>query len=115
VGNLGWDRTAFPTPEKMISDFANMGIQTIPVTQPFILSTSKRWQEAVDNKVLGKKADGDPRRFDFYFGNTGIIDVFDEHAQQWFWQAYERLFSQGVSGVWGHPTLAKRCRNRGAG
>jgi len=101
VGNLAWDRAAFPTPEKMISDFANMGIQTIPVTQPFVLSTSKRWQEAVDNKVLAKNADGDPRRFDFYFGNTGIIDVFDEHAQQWFWQAYERLFEQGVGGVWG--------------
>jgi len=101
VGNLQWDRSAFPTPEKMISDFAKKGIKTIPVTQPFVLSTSKRWQEAVDNEVLAKNADGNPRRFDFYFGNTGLIDVFDENARQWFWQAYARLFDQGAAGTWG--------------
>jgi oligosaccharide 4-alpha-D-glucosyltransferase len=101
VGNLDWDRAAFPTAETMISDFAAQGIKTIPVTQPFVLSTSKRWQEAVDNKVLAKNDDGDPRRFDFYFGNTGLIDVFDEPAGQWFWQSYARLFDQGVAGIWG--------------
>ncbi len=101
VGNLDWDRAAFPTPEKMIADFSQQGIKTIPVTQPFVLSTSSRWQEAVDNEVLAKNADGEPRRFDFYFGNTGIIDLFDEHSQQWLWQAYERLFEQGVAGTWG--------------
>ena len=101
VGNLDWDRTAFPTPEKMISNFREMGIKTIPVTQPFVLSTSKRWQEAVDNNVLAKNADGDPRRFDFYFGNTGLIDIFDEPAADWFWEAYERLLEQGVAGTWG--------------
>ncbi len=101
VGNLDWDRNAFPTAEKMISDFAQQGIKTIPITQPFVLSTSKRWQEAVDNKVLAKNADGDPRRFDFYFGNTGLIDVFDESARTWFWKAYARLFDQGAVGTWG--------------
>jgi oligosaccharide 4-alpha-D-glucosyltransferase len=101
VGNLDWDRAAFPTPEDMIADFAKQGVQTIAVTQPFVLSTSKRWQEAVDNDVLAEDAEGNPYRFDFYFGNTGLIDVFDEHARQWFWQAYERLFSQGVAGTWG--------------
>ena len=101
VGNLDWDREAFPTPETMISDFSEMGIKTIPVTQPFVLSTSKRWQEAVDNNVLAKNADGDPHRFDFYFGNTGLIDVFYEPAGEWFWQSYKKLFEQGVAGTWG--------------
>jgi oligosaccharide 4-alpha-D-glucosyltransferase len=101
VGNLDWDRSAFPTPEDMIADFAKQGIKTIAVTQPFVLSTSKRWQEAVDNEVLAKDANGEPYRFDFYFGNTGLIDVFDERARQWFWQAYERLFKQGAAGTWG--------------
>jgi oligosaccharide 4-alpha-D-glucosyltransferase len=101
VGNLEWDRSAFPTPEDMIADFAQQGVRTVAVTQPFMLSTSKRWQEAVDNEVLAKNAKGEPYRFDFYFGNTGLIDVFDEHARQWFWQAYERLFKQGMAGTWG--------------
>jgi oligosaccharide 4-alpha-D-glucosyltransferase len=101
VGNLDWDRSAFPTAEDMVADFAKLGVRTVAITQPFVLSTSKRWQEAVENKVLATNADGDPYRFDFYFGNTGLIDVFDEQAQQWFWQAYDRLFKQGLAGTWG--------------
>jgi len=101
VGNLDWYQPAWPTPENMIADFAEDGVKTIAVTQPFVLSTSNRWQEAVDNKVLAKNADGEPYRFDFYFGNTGLIDVFDVNARQWFWQAYDRLFEQGIAATWG--------------
>lgn len=101
MGNLDWDRNAFPNPEKMISDFAHDGVRTITVTEPFVLSTSTKWQDAVDNRVLARNVAGQPRRFDFYFGNTGLIDVFDENAQQWFWQFYERLFEQGIAASWG--------------
>ena len=101
MGNLDWDRDAWPTPEDMISDFAEQGVKTIAVTEPFILSSSDRWQSAVENKVLAKTPDGSPRRFDFYFGNTGLIDIFDESAQKWFWEPYEMLFEQGMAGSWG--------------
>jgi alpha-glucosidase (family GH31 glycosyl hydrolase) len=101
MGNLDWDRNAWPTPEDMISDFAEQGVKTIAVTEPFILSTSDRWQSAVDNKALAKTPDGDPRRFDFYFGNTGLVDIFDETAQAWFWEPYAMLFEQGAAGSWG--------------
>ena len=101
VGNLDWDRNTFPTPVKMIADLDEKGIKTILVTQPFVLSTSTNWQNAVENKVLAKNDRGEPYRFDFYFGNTGLIDVFDENARQWFWDKYTSIFTQGVAGTWG--------------
>ena len=101
MGNLDWDRNAFPNAEDMIEDFAEDGVRTIPITEPFILTTSSQWQSAVDNDALARNVTGEPRRFDFFFGNTGLVDVFDERAQQWFWQYYERLFEQGVAGTWG--------------
>jgi len=101
VGNLDWDRNTFPTPVKMIDDLDEKGIKTILVTQPFVLSTSTNWQDAVDNKVLARNDDGEPYRFDFYFGNTGLIDVFDENARDWFWDKYVNIFEQGVAGTWG--------------
>ena len=101
MGNLDWDREAFPTPEDMIKDFAEDGVKTIAVTEPFVLSTSSNWQNAVDSNVLARNAAGDPRRFDFYFGNTGLIDVFDRKARHWFWQFYRRLFDQGTAATWG--------------
>ena len=101
MGNLDWDRNAWPSPEKMISDFAADGIKTIAITEPFILSTSERWQSAVENNALAKTPAGQPRRFDFYFGNTGLVDVFSTDAQEWFWKPYEMLFDQGTAATWG--------------
>ncbi len=101
MGNLDWDRNSFPDPERMIADFAADGVKTIAVTEPFVLSTSKRWDDAVENDVLARNVTGVPRRFDFYFGNTGLIDVFDDNARDWFWQPYRMLFDQGLAGTWG--------------
>ncbi|PCJ50033.1 MAG: glycosyl hydrolase [Gammaproteobacteria bacterium] len=101
VGNLAWDKKAFPEHQKMLDTLNEQGIKPIIITEPFILSNSLKWQDAVDNKVLTKHLDGSPYTFDFYFGNTGLIDVFDEKAQSWFWDVYEDIFNQGVAGTWG--------------
>ena len=101
MGNLDWDREAWPDAGDMIADFRRQGVKTIVVTEPFILTTSKRWQSAVDNEALAKNDTGGPRTFDFFFGNTGLVDVFNEAAQDWFWQYYHDLFEQGVAGTWG--------------
>ena len=101
MGKLDWDRDAWPTPEDMISDFAEQGVKTIAITEPFILSTSDKWLSAVENGALAKTASGEPQRFDFYFGNTGLVDVFNDQAQQWFWEPYEMLFEQGTAATWG--------------
>ena len=50
MGNLDWDRDAFPDAEDMIRDFADDGVRTITITEPFILTTSKTWHDAVDSE-----------------------------------------------------------------
>lgn len=101
MGNLEVYRDSFPTFEKMVDDFNKMGIKTIPITEPFILTTSKKWQEAVDKKILATDSVGNPFTYDFYFGNTGIIDIFKPSGKKWFWDIYRDLANKGVSGVWG--------------
>jgi oligosaccharide 4-alpha-D-glucosyltransferase len=101
MGNLAWDKNAFPAAEQMLADFKVDGIKTILVTEPFVLTSSNRWQEAVDAGAIAPGPDGQPKTFDFYFGNTGLIDVFNPKARDWFWQIYRGLAEQGVAGVWG--------------
>jgi oligosaccharide 4-alpha-D-glucosyltransferase len=122
-GHMGNLENAFPHPEDMIADFQKQGIKTITVTEPFILTTSDRWQDAVDNKALASDANGSPKTFDFYFGNTGLVDVFSDTARKWFWQPYAMLADQGIAGTWGRTrgpsgrraALAERCRHRSHG
>ena len=101
MGNLEWDKVNFPNPDKMISDLNAKGLKTILITEPFILTTSSKWQEAVDKKVLVTDKTGKPATWDFYFGNTSVVDIFKPEGSAWFWNVYKRLINQGVAGMWG--------------
>jgi oligosaccharide 4-alpha-D-glucosyltransferase len=101
MGNLEWDKEAFPKPERMMRDIKAQGVKTVLITEPFILTNSGKWQEAVDNNALAKTLDGKAKRFDFYFGNTGIVDIFNQQGRDWFKSIYKKLAEQGVSGWWG--------------
>ncbi len=101
MGNLEFLKDSFPNPNQMIKSLKDDNVNTILVTEPFILSTSKRWQEAVDNNVLAKDSVGNPFQYDFYFGNTGLIDIYNPEGKKWFWNIYKELAEMGVTGIWG--------------
>ena len=111
MGNLEFYRDSFPNPKQMIKKLEDKGIKTVLVTEPFVLTTSKRWDDAVANNVLAKDSVGNPARYNFYFGNTGLIDVYKPEGRKWFWNIYKELAEMGVKGIWGdlgepevHPT-----------
>ena len=101
MGNLEFLKDSFPNPKQMIKILDDKGVKTVLVTEPFILTTSKRWQETVDKDVLAKDSVGNPYKFDFYFGNTGLIDIYNPKGKAWFWNIYKELADIGVKGVWG--------------
>ena len=96
MGNLEFLKDSFPEPKKMIAKLDDKGVNTILVTEPFILSTSKRWDEAVANNVLGTDSIGKPFKYDFYFGNTGLIDIYKPKGRDWFWNIYKDLKVMGL-------------------
>lgn len=101
MGNLDWYRDSFPNPAKMMKRFEKKGVKVVLVTEPFILTTSDRWGEAVEKQVLGTDSLGNPYTYDFYFGNTGLVDIYKPEARKWFWDIYKGLTKQGVDGWWG--------------
>jgi alpha-glucosidase (family GH31 glycosyl hydrolase) len=113
MGNLAFHADSFPKPEQMIDDLRKDHVETILITEPYVQTTSNRWDEAVKNDVLAKDSLGNPLTFDFFFGNTGIIDVFGKDGYQWFKGIYKNLLGMGVTGMWGdlgepevHPSKA---------
>lgn len=101
MGNLEFDRDSFPNPKQMIKDLRAKDVETILITEPFILSTSNRWDEAVNANILAKDSLGQPARYDFYFGNTGIVDISGAKGNTWFKTIYKDLSKLGVTGFWG--------------
>lgn len=101
MGNLEVLRDSFPDFEGMIKRLNDKGVKTITITEPFILTTSKKWDEAVTKDVLAKDSIGKPAKYDFYFGNTGIVDIYKPEGKQWFKNIYKDISNMGVSGFWG--------------
>ena len=101
MGNLKFHRDSFPDPDRMIQNLKKQNIETILITEPFVLSTSDRWQEAVDANILAKDSIGNPYQYEFYFGNTGLIDIYSEQGKTWFKDIYKGLSDRGVNGFWG--------------
>lgn len=120
MGNLAFDTDSFPKPKKMIKQLAKKGVKTVLITEPFILTTSKKWDEAVEEQVLALDTLNKPARYDFYFGNTGLVDVFKPKAQNWFWDIYKNLKQDyGIHGWWGdlgepevHPNWVKHVNGK---
>ncbi len=101
MGNLAFEKDSFPEPEKMIKDLKKQKVETVLITEPFILTTSNRWEEAVKEKALALDTLGKPARYDFFFGNTGIVDVYKPEGFNWFKDIYKGLSEMGVNGFWG--------------
>lgn len=101
MGNLEFIKDSFPNPEKMMANLSNKGVKTILITEPFILTTSGKWQEAVSKKILATDKAGEPFKYDFYFGNTGLVDIFKPEGKKWFWDITKGLITKGAGGIWG--------------
>ena len=101
MGNLEFLKDSFPDPKQMIKDLQSKNVETILITEPFILTTSNRWDEAVEKDILAKDSIGNPFKYDFYFGNTGLIDIYSSKGEQWFKSIYKDLSLLGVNGFWG--------------
>lgn len=111
MGNLDWvNKTKWPDPKRMIGDLKKDSIKTILITEPFILESTPNYQASVPYHSIDSA--GKPFILtDFYFGRGGLIDIFRNDAQDWFWKKYQQQISNGVAGWWGdlgepekHPT-----------
>ena len=46
MGNLEADKDSFPNIKEMVKDLKDQGVKTVLITEPFVLTTSSKWEEA---------------------------------------------------------------------
>jgi oligosaccharide 4-alpha-D-glucosyltransferase len=102
MGDLDWYTPSWPTPQKMISDFQQKGVQTILVTEPYILETSKNFADADQKGLFATDSAGKTNIVeDFWFGKAGLLDLFKPETCNWYWKFYQKQAENGVAGWWG--------------
>lgn len=101
MGNLDWEKTAWPNPEKMIRTLDTMGIHTILITEPYFTRQSSTWEKAAEKGLFATAQDGSPYIIkDFWAGQASLLDIYKPEARQWMQTFYADRMRQGVSGWW---------------
>ncbi|UEG49126.1 DUF5110 domain-containing protein [Ferruginibacter lapsinanis] len=101
LGNLSWvNKTKWPDPKKMIGDFKKQHINTILITEPFVVKSSSNYTNTTQYHAVDSA--GKPYVLtNFYFGKGGLLDMFRKDARQWFWSKYKEQMKLGVESWWG--------------
>ncbi len=104
MGDISWDESAWPNHEKMITDFLDIGIKTIMITEPYIIERSKNFVEADTNGFLGKDSTGRTQLLEKWWScggcNSSLIDLTNPKAQEWWWNKHPTSFGKNVAGIW---------------
>ncbi|MES2431846.1 MAG: TIM-barrel domain-containing protein [Bacteroidota bacterium] len=102
LGNLAWvNKTKWPDPKKMISDFKKKNINTILITEPFIVKSSLNYNNTIKYQAVDSSGKNPFMLTNFYFGKGGLLDIYRTDAQKWFWNKHKEQMKIGVEGWWG--------------
>lgn len=101
LGNLDWiNKKSWPDPERMIKELKDQGINTILITEPYVVMGTKTYSESKKYHAVDS-ANKPYTLTNFYFGFGGLLDLFRKSAQDWFWEKYKTQISKGIAGWWG--------------
>jgi alpha-glucosidase len=100
MGDLAFNRTAFPDPAGMIAALRARGVNLIVIEEPYITKKSRLYPEAERLGILGKRTDGSPYTFPFWAGETGLMDFTQPLARQFWADEHKALMDLGIAGWW---------------
>lgn len=104
MGRLAWDPKQWPDHKKMLSDLKNKGVNTIIISQPYILRNGhglSNYNELAANGMLVKDSTGGPQEVKIWVGEGGMFDMSNPATRKWLRERYKQLTLEGVGGWWG--------------
>ena len=100
-GDFAWDAAHFPDPAGMMRDLKAQGVNTLLISEPYVMRTSLNDSLVRTQGLVGTTAAGRPFTVgSFWAGPASILDVFKPEARTWLWAQYKRLHDQGAAGWW---------------
>ncbi|CAN5652694.1 glycoside hydrolase family 31 protein [soil metagenome] len=97
-----WDKSRFPDPGKMISDFRADGFRTVIIVDPGV-KTDENYEVYRQGRAGGyftKAADGKEFHAKVWPGACAFPDYTDPRARRWFGSLHKGHTEEGVAGFW---------------
>lgn len=104
MGRLAWDPAQWPDHKKMLSDLRNKGVNTVIISQPYVLRNGEglaNYNELSSKGLLLKDSVGNPQEVTIWVGEGGMFDMANPQTREWLAERYRTLTQEGVGGWWG--------------
>ena len=105
MGDLRWNREAFPEPFRMMRDLKDRGVQTIAISEPYIVRPSRLFEPALDSSFVGQTPAGEPYVMEDWWScpdgcDVALLDITDPAAQDWWAGQYPPFMGETMAGLW---------------
>lgn len=104
MGRLSWDPIQWPTHKKMLADLKKKGVNTIIISQPYVLTNGRaidNYNELSSKGMFCRDSVGNTHEVTIWVGSGGMFDVSNPDTRQWLRDRYKLLTDEGVGGWWG--------------
>lgn len=104
MGRLAWDKAQWPDHKKMLSELKNRNVNTVIISQPYILRNGRgleNYNELATKGMMVKDSTGGPQEVKIWVGEGGMFDVSNPDTRAWMADRYKQLTLEGVDGWWG--------------
>lgn len=104
MGRLAWDNAQWPDHKKMLSELRNRNVNTVIISQPYILRNGRgleNYNELAAKGMMVKDSTGGPQEVKIWVGEGGMFDVSNPDTRAWMADRYKQLTLEGVGGWWG--------------
>lgn len=104
MGRLAWDPDQWPAHRRMLSDLKKKGVNTVLISQPYILRNGRglaNYNMLSDSGMLVKDSTGGAQEVKIWVGEGGMFDVSNPATRRWLSDRYRQLTDEGVGGWWG--------------
>ena len=105
MGDLRWNRDAFPTPFRMMEDLKARGVQTVAISEPYMVRPSRLFEPALDSSFVGRTPEGAPYIMEDWWScpdgcDVALLDMTDPAAQDWWAGQYPPFMGETMAGLW---------------
>lgn len=104
MGRLAWEPEQWPAHKKMLADLKKKGVNTVIISQPYVLTNGKaidNYRELSPRGMFCRDSVGNTHDVTIWVGSGGMFDVSNPDTRQWLRDRYKSLTDEGVGGWWG--------------
>ena len=104
MGRLAWEPEQWQDHKKMLADLKNKGVNTVIISQPYVLTNGKalnNYNELSAKGMFCRDSVGNTHEVTIWVGSGGMFDVSNPDTRLWLRNRYKQLTDEGVGGWWG--------------